>query len=190
MNQLCGSGLCAVIGEVLVVAPAANDWARRNRVGSNLPVFAIIGFTAFSAVLESMLLGGILELSFLYVVNLRDKACQGGTETPYLHLRLRAMPGEPGVLVGSTMPDEYSHGVCGNGGHTSGRSNLLPWKVALRFSRLLYCSGRLPPLHSRADRGCSEICFTAPFPLLYRVYIPGRISPSVLEFFGNTRHLL
>jgi hypothetical protein len=100
------------------------------------------------------------------------------------------MPGEPGVLVGSTMPDEYSHGVCGNGGHTSGRSNLLPWKVALRFSRLLYCSGRLPPLHSRADRGCSEICFTAPFPLLYRVYIPGRISPSVLEFFGNTRHLL
>jgi hypothetical protein len=69
--QLCGSSLRAVIGEVLVVAPAANDWARRNRVGSRFPVFAVIGFTALSALLESMLLGVILGLSLLYVVNLR-----------------------------------------------------------------------------------------------------------------------
>ena len=108
-----------MIGEVLVVAPAANDWARRNRVGSNLPVFAGVGFVGFSAVLESMLLGVILELSFLYVVNLRDKVWQGGTVDPYLHLRLWATPGEPGVLVRSARSIEYSHGVYGNDGYVS-----------------------------------------------------------------------
>ena len=63
MNQLCGSGLRAVIGEVLVVAPASKPWLRRSRLGSNLPGFVVVGFAAVSGVFDCVSLVGSSRMS-------------------------------------------------------------------------------------------------------------------------------